>query len=184
MKGNIITIGIATAALVGSGAVGALAASQITGPQIATDSVGHRIIKFDTIHKSDLTAKARGAFLSDSDVLANGAVYRTAHYDNGGGGIATVACADDDAASQQYVAISGGAYSIRSTDPINTATQPITSSFAGRMDWSTNTPKPGRLDGWIVNFGPGDAPDATHGTLEVYALCVKVASLDKQVNHY
>ena len=29
----------------------------------------------------------------------------------------------------------------------------VSSSFPGRMDWTTNSPKPNRLDGWIVQFG-------------------------------
>jgi hypothetical protein len=37
------------------------------------------------------------------------------------------------------------------------------------MDWSTNTPKPGRLDGWIVQFASqnGSAPVK----VKVWALC-------------
>jgi hypothetical protein len=38
------------------------------------------------------------------------------------------------------------------------------------MDWSTNTPKAGRLDGWIVQFASqnGSAPEK----VKVWALCV------------
>ena len=38
------------------------------------------------------------------------------------------------------------------------------------MDWDTNTPKPGRLDGWIVQFASqnGSAPEK----VKVWALCV------------
>ena len=62
-------------------------------------------------------------------------------------------------------AISGGV----STDDY-TKTVPVGQSFPGRMDWSTNTPKPGRLDGWIVQFASqnGSAPEK----VKVWALCV------------
>jgi hypothetical protein len=38
------------------------------------------------------------------------------------------------------------------------------------MDWSTNTPRPDRLDGWIVQFATqtGSAPEK----VKVWALCV------------
>ena len=29
----------------------------------------------------------------------------------------------------------------------------VADSFPGSMDWSTNTPKADRLDGWVVRFG-------------------------------
>ena len=180
-KNRIVAVGVGAAVLVLAGGIGgATASGLIDSSQIKDNSVRSvDLMDGSGVRLADLTP---GALSTLSQPLA-GAVYRTAHYDNGGGGIATVACADDDATSQNYVAISGGAYSIRSTNPVNTATQPITSSFAGRMDWTTNTPKPGRLDGWIVNFGTGDQPDATHGTLEIYALCVPT-TVAKQVNHY
>ena len=111
-----------------------------------------------------------------------GAVYRVASYSNGGGGRATVACADTDAESQQYTAISGGAHVEVAAGHTNT--EPITSSFPGRMDWSTNTPKPGRLDGWIVNFGNGEAPSTGNGSLEIWALCVPTTSIPVDVTNY
>ncbi len=111
-----------------------------------------------------------------------GAVYRVANYSNGGGGRATVACADTDAESQQYTAISGGAHVEVAAGHTNT--EPITSSFPGRMDWSTNTPKPNRLDGWIVNFGNGEAPSANNGSLEIWALCVPTTSIPVEVTNY
>ena len=52
------------------------------------------------------------------------------------------------------------------------------------MDWSTNEPKENRLDGWVVYFGNGDAPTASSGTLEVWALCVPTTSIPTQVTHY
>jgi hypothetical protein len=98
-----------------------------------------------------------------------GAFYSVAFYDKGDtneGAIATVSCDPDNAKSQGYIAISGGVQTIGVGD--NT---PVASSFPGRMEWSTNTPKPGRLDGWIVQFAgaPGQAPNK----VKVWALCIK-----------
>lgn len=99
-----------------------------------------------------------------------GAKYRTMTYLNGGGGDATVACADDNEVSQTYTAIAGGVQGGTS------ATQDdgfaVNSSFPGRMDWNTGTPKPGRLDGWIV-LGNGEYTS----TLTVWALCVPTTSI-------
>jgi len=49
-------------------------------------------------------------------------------------------------------------------------TVPVGQSFPGRMDWSTNTPKANRLDGWVVQFASqtGSAPEK----VKVWALCV------------
>ena len=99
----------------------------------------------------------------NGDSYLQGSYYSVAYYDVGdtnGGAIATVAC---KAATD--TAISGGV----STDDY-TKTVPVGQSFPGRMDWSTNTPKPGRLDGWIVQFASqnGQAPEK----VKVWALCV------------
>ena len=61
----------------------------------------------------------------------------------------------------------------------NNRNTPVSSSFPGRMDWSTNTPKPGRLDGWIVQFGgnAGAASDKAPEKVKVWALCVPGASI-------
>jgi Collagen triple helix repeat (20 copies) len=97
------------------------------------------------------------------DSYLHGAYYSVAYYDVGdtnGGAIATVACT-----KSTDTAISGGV----STDDY-TKTVPVGQSFPGRMDWSTNTPKSGRLDGWIVQFATqnGSAPER----VKVWALCV------------
>lgn len=112
-----------------------------------------------------------------------GAVYRIANYTAGGGGRATVACADTDAESQAFTAIAGGA---RVEVPgSGTNTEDITSSFPGRMDWGTNLPKPGRLDGWVVYFGDGAAPNSDAGNvLEVWALCVPTTGIPTEVTNY
>ena len=58
--------------------------------------------------------------------------------------------------SQKYVAISGGVQ-ILNADGDNVWTNDnnlnVADSFPGSMDWSTNTPKADRLDGWVVRFG-------------------------------
>jgi hypothetical protein len=105
-----------------------------------------------------------------------GAFYSVAYYDKGDtneGAIATVSCDADNDKSQEYIAISGGVQTIGVGD-----STPVASSFPGRMDWSTNKPKPGRLDGWIVQFAgaPGQAPLQ----VKVWALCIK-NSADVQV---
>jgi hypothetical protein len=101
-----------------------------------------------------------------------GAFYAKAVYDSGDtnqGAIASVACSDDPTKTD-FTAISGGVQLI-GTD--SAAATPVSSSFPGRMDWSTNTPKPNRLDGWIVQFNGADAPlKAT-----VWALCVPTTSI-------
>jgi hypothetical protein len=97
------------------------------------------------------------------DSYLHGAYYSVAYYDKGdtnGGAIATVACK-----AQTDTAISGGV----STNDY-TKTVPVGQSLPGRMDWNTNTPKQGRLDGWIVQFASqnGSAPEK----VKVWALCV------------
>lgn len=93
----------------------------------------------------------------------------------GVGAIATAACDPNDATnSQKYVAISGGVQDTDSSSDMTTNDNQVevAASFPGRMDFSTNTPKPGRLDGWIVQFGHSGGQD---NNLAVWALCVPVA---------
>ena len=109
----------------------------------------------------------------------NGAYYSIAKYDVGdtnGGAIATVACS-----GANDVAISGGVRTLAlGTNGIQNNV-PVSSSFPGRMDWSTNTPKPDRLDGWIVQFGTqnGSAPNY----VDVYALCVPGAGITSKTTY-
>jgi len=106
----------------------------------------------------------------------------TRHYDYvqdagypgaGSGGIATVACDDDPAVSQTKVAIGGGVQFLdvgRSTGTLQNAyvgETHITDSFPGRMDWDSNTPKPNRLDGWIVRLNTTPSVD-----MRVWVTCV------------
>jgi hypothetical protein len=123
--------------------------------------------------KGDTGAKGDGGTKGDKGETGpsglQGAFYSVAYYDAGDtneGAIATVACDADNAASQGYIAVSGGVQTIGVGD--NT---PVSSSFPGRMDWNTNTPKADRLDGWIVQFA-GAAGKAPH-KVKVWALCVK-----------
>jgi hypothetical protein len=40
----------------------------------------------------------------------------------------------------------------------NNAQLPVVAWFPRSVDWSTSTPLPGRLDGWIVQFGHASLP--------------------------
>ena len=110
---------------------------------------------------------------------ADRAFYATAFYnagDTNAGAIATVAC---DADETDYVAISGGVQVLGLDEGANSRNTPVSSSFPGRMDWDTNTPKPDRLDGWIVQFGgnAGATSDKAPEKIKVWALCVPGASI-------
>ncbi len=105
-----------------------------------------------------------------------GAYYSVAKYDVGdtnGGAIATVACKGTD------VAISGGVQTLALGANGISNNVPVSSSFPGRMDWSTNTPIPGDLNGWIVQFG-GNSSATSLGNpayVDIYALCVPGADI-------
>ena len=104
-----------------------------------------------------------------------GAFYATAFYNAGNtnaGAIATVAC-NADPAKTDYVAISGGVQVLGLDAGANSRNTPVSSSFPGRMDWSTNTPKANRLDGWIIQFGgnAGATSDKAPEKVKVWALC-------------
>lgn len=106
-----------------------------------------------------------------------GAFYSVQTYNEtvGVGAIATAACdPNDDANSQKYVAISGGVQDTDSgTDMTANDNQvAVAASFPGRMDFNTFTPKPFRLDGWIIQFAHVGAQD---NNLAVWALCVPVS---------
>jgi hypothetical protein len=106
----------------------------------------------------------------DSDLA--GAYYAVAYYgkgDTNAGAIATVACK-----AQGDTAISGGVQVTGIDAGANSRNTPVSSSFPGRMDWDTNAPKPGRLDGWVVQFGgnAGTTSDKDPAKVKVWALCV------------
>lgn len=114
-----------------------------------------------------------------------GAFYSQAVYDQGdtnAGAVATVACSTTSTA---FVAIAGGVQTVGldSGDKAISRNTPVSSSFPGRMDWSTNTPRAGRLDGWIVQFGgnAGQVSDKAPEKVVVWALCVPSATIPTQV---
>ena len=101
----------------------------------------------------------------------------------GSGSVATVACDPNDPAnSQNYVAISGGVQDTNNATNMASLNGilPIAASFPGRMDWNTNTPKPNRLDGWIVQMGQGNGQDTP---MSVWALCVPKANVGSVVTN-
>lgn len=117
---------------------------------------------------------ATGAKGATGDAVMDGAYYAIAYYDVGdtnGGAIASVGCK-----AETDTAISGGT----STDDY-TKTVPVGVSFPGRMDWSTNTPKPNRLDGWVVQFASqtGKAPEK----VKVWALCLPGLSVPTETTY-
>ncbi len=108
----------------------------------------------------------------------DGAYEAVARYnagDTNAGAIATVGCKDPS-----HTAISGG---VRVTDPGKNT--PVSSSFAGRMDWAANAPKPNRMDGWIVQFGGNAGPvsDKAPEKVDVFALCVPNLHVDQVVTY-
>ncbi len=185
MKKPVLILGGAVTTLVMIAGT-ATAASLIHSGDIAPGGV-HRVNLSASINR-DLTTHvpgpvgpqglngADGSQGLKGDKGANGLAgtyYALAKYDVGdtnGGAIATVACSNPT-----DVAISGGVRTIGlGTNGIGNNV-PVSSSFPGRMDWSTNTPKDGRLDGWIVQFGAetGSAPKY----VDIYALCVPGANV-------
>lgn len=101
-----------------------------------------------------------------------GAYYSVAEYnagDTNAGAIATVACRDTT-----DVAIAGGVQVLGLGVGSQQRNTPVSSSFPGRMDWSTNEPRPDRLDGWIVQFGgnAGSVSDVAPEHVKIWALCL------------
>jgi hypothetical protein len=170
---------VITAAVVGAlGAGGGAYAEHLIGSkQIQDNSIRSVDIHDGGVHSSDLGASIRAQISKPGTPGKNGldgAVYRVENYQNGGGGSATVACASDEATSQKYTAIAGGVQGSTVADQ-SASGFAVSSSFPGRMDWDTKTPKPNRLDGWIV-LGNGQHTS----TLKVWALCVPTTSIPVQ----
>ncbi len=180
---NRITAVLAGSALVvGLGATGAVAGDLIGSGDIQDGGV-HRVDLAQSV-KDRLQNRATDTQVngvedrvtalegkSDSDLLG-GAYYSVAFYnagDTNAGAIATVACQSVDDA-----AISGGVQVLGLDEGANSRNTPVSSSFPGRMDWSTNTPRADRLDGWIVQFGgnAGASSDKAPEKVKVWALCV------------
>jgi collagen triple helix repeat protein len=159
-----------------TGAQGPIGAQGPVGPQGATGSAGAQGPKGNTGADG-----AKGDKGDKGDSELTGAFYATAFYNAGDtneGAIATVAC-DADPAKTDYVAISGGVQVLGLDAGANSRNTPVSSSLPGRMDWNTNAPKPGRLDGWIVQFGgnAGATSDKAPEKIKVWALCVPGASI-------
>jgi len=176
-------INLKTVAL--AGAAAALVAVGSAGTSVAGNLVGSADIKDGSVHGVDLS-KGLNAKLKKTpapgkdgkDGLA-GAFYATAFYnagDTNAGAIATVAC---DAPSSAFTAIAGGVQVTGLDAGANARNTPVSSSFPGRMDWDTNTPKANRLDGWIVQFGgnAGATSDKAPEKVKVWALCVPNTSI-------
>ena len=191
-------------AVIGGGT--ATAANLVTSSEVKDDSLRSRDVHDGSLRVKDLTDRAvttlqsgggtgatgttgaAGAKGDKGDKGANGllgAFYATAFYnvgDTNAGAIATVAC---DPTSTAFTAISGGVQVLGIGDTqgeieaANSRNTPVSSSFPGRMDWSTNSPKPNRLDGWIVQFGgnAGATSDKDPLKVKVWALCVSDTSI-------
>src|SRR3954471_8317459 len=187
-KSTLIVGGALVAALVVGTGGGAYAAAKITGADIVDGTVTGSDIKNESLNVGDLTQKAQhalkgatgargpaglpGAKGAPGDSRMAGAYYSVAFYDVGdtnAGAIASVACK-----AQTDTAISGGVQVLGLDAGANARNTPVSSSFPGRMDWSTNTPRADRLDGWIVQFGgnAGAASDKAPEKVKVWALCV------------
>jgi hypothetical protein len=147
------------------GAVGAKGAAGVKGATGLQGSQGNKGFQGLTGAKGDSGKDGKDGKDGVSPML--GAYYAVAFYDVGdtnAGAIATVACS-----AITDTAISGGVQILGLDATANSRNTPVSSSFPGRMDWSTNTPRVDRLDGWIVQFGGGAiAPEK----VKVYALCV------------
>jgi hypothetical protein len=177
-------------AVIGAGS--ATAANLVTSKDVKDDSLRSRDVHNGSLKVKDLTDRAvktlqaggatgaTGAKGDKGDKGLLGAFYATAFYnigDTNAGAIATVAC---DPTSTAFTAISGGVQVLGigdtqgEIDAANSRNTPVSSSFPGRMDWSTNSPKPNRLDGWIVQFGgnAGATSDKDPVKVKVWALCV------------
>jgi hypothetical protein len=174
---------------------GAVAASMVTSQDIQDGTIkavdmsdgaaGSRVIGDGAVHQEDLSSGLAAAL---SKGALDGTVYRVAHYPGGanGGAIATVACGDTDAKSQKYIAIAGGVQVINADGDstfANDKNPAVADSFPGRMDYSNNTPKPDRLDGWIVRLGDTTGQGADQ--INIWAICVpRPADVSVQTNSY
>lgn len=210
-KSILITLGASVGALVLIGS-SAGAASLITSKQIKDNTIRSVDIRNGGVHEVDLSqgvrnklnAKTQYCWIGTKGITScstsgpkgdkgdagakgdNGLVqayYAVAKYDVGdtnAGAIATVACKD-----QGDVAISGGAQVLGLDADANSRNTPVSSSFPGRMDWSTNTPKADRLDGWIVQFGgnAGAVSDKSPEKVNVWAFCVPGAQVTTQTTY-
>ena len=176
-KSRIITVGSAAAVL-------ALTAGTASA---ATTLINSNDIKDGAVHKVDLSDGVNSDLMKAEQPATAGTIFRVAHYAHGAGGtaIGTVACADTEAKSQKYVAISGGMQILNADgdlDYTNDSAVAVADSFPGRMDWDTNSPKDGRLDGWVIRWGNAAESAAQ---VNVWAVCMKKSDdVQVQTNTY
>lgn len=146
-----------------NGAPGAKGATGATGAQGSKGDIG-------------ATGPAGSAGADGANGLT-GAYYSVAKYDVGdtnGGAVATVKCKEST-----DVAISGGVQTLQLGTNSLGDNVPVSTSMPGVMDWSTNTPVAGSLNGWIVQFG-GNSSNTSLGDpkyVDVYVLCVPGADI-------
>jgi hypothetical protein len=188
-----------------AGAAAALIAVGCTGTAVAGSLIGSADIKDGSVKARDLSPWVNGKLTKVSAHGVQGpqgakgeqgpqgpkgdkgesgllnAFYAVAYYnagDTNAGAIASVAC-DADPTKTGYTAIAGGAQVTGLDAGANSRNTPVSSSFPGRMDWSTNTPKANRLDGWIVQFGgnAGAVSDKAPEKVKVWALCVPTTDI-------
>jgi hypothetical protein len=170
---------VGAAALIATlGATGSAFASHlINSGDIKDNSIRSHDIHDGTIKQEDLSGALQtgvtGPMGPKGDSGLKGAYYSVAYYDAGdvnSGAVASAACK-----ATTDVAISGGVQVTGLNDEPLSHNTPVSSSFPGRMDWSTYTPKANRLDGWIVQFA-GDIENPPLKT-KVWALCVPGANI-------
>ena len=154
-------------------------AVDIPAPEEVTRLPAATMKKFeDQVLSKTRQPKARIKGLAGKAPVLKGAYYSVAFYDVGdtnAGAIATVACkAETDVAISGGVQVTGIGDTQEEINAANGRNTPVSSSFPGRMDWSTNSPRPDRLDGWVVQFGgnAGTTPDKAPAKAKVWALCV------------
>lgn len=181
---------VATAALFVVLGGGAYAATKLVGHnQLAKHSVWHDNLANRSVHTNNLTRwinRRLGKTGKPGASGFNGAFYSVEKFTGtvSTGAIAAAACDPNNATnSQKYVAISGGVQDTDSSTNMTTNANPLplAASFPGRMDYSTFTPKPGRLDGWIVQFGNSSIAGTQDNNLAVWALCVPASDDGGQV---
>jgi hypothetical protein len=174
-KSRVITVGSAAAVL-------ALTAGTASA---ATTMITSRNIQDGAVHRVDLAGGVNHLLKNGAQPGTAGTIYRVAHYATAGNGaIASVACADDDTQSQKYIAVAGGVQLVDADGDStfsNDLNRNVSDSFPGRMDYSNFTPKPGRLDGWVIRFGA----EQVATPMNVWAVCMPRASDVKvQTNNY
>ncbi|MEZ5094638.1 hypothetical protein [Nocardioides sp.] len=193
MKSHTKKAGLALAAavaLVAASTGGAVAGRLITSADVENNSLQAVDLAPNSVKKSELApgtvgwqklnqpTKARIKGLAGKAPVLKGAYYSVAFYDVGdtnAGAIATVACkAETDVAISGGVQVTGIGDTQEEINAANGRNTPVSSSFPGRMDWSTNSPRPDRLDGWVVQFGgnAGMTSDKAPAKAKVWALCV------------